>query len=93
VKTRDEIDALKLNWRADPCWNIEDTEGFEDHRTELVAYRDEMVLKWMGQKAQRDENERLRLKRKAESLNCSPELLKYIESIEYRLSELQGDTQ
>lgn len=38
-KTQAEIDALKLSWREDPTWDIEDAEGFEDHRGELAEYR------------------------------------------------------
>lgn len=34
-----EIDQLKANWRSDPCWDIEDTEGFEEHREELKVWR------------------------------------------------------
>jgi hypothetical protein len=39
TKTIEEIDALKLNWIKDPCWDIEETEGFEDHREELLTFR------------------------------------------------------
>lgn len=39
MKTQEEIEALKSNWIKDPCWDIEDTEGFEDHKEELLAYR------------------------------------------------------
>ena len=39
MKTRAEIDKLILDWREDPCWELEDTEGFEDHRTELLGVR------------------------------------------------------
>lgn len=38
-KTPAEIAALKRNWLADPCWDIEDTEGFEAHRDELQEWR------------------------------------------------------
>lgn len=37
--TPEEIDHLKKSWLADPCWDIEDTEGFEAHRAELLAFR------------------------------------------------------
>lgn len=36
---KEEIEELKRNWSIDPCWDIEDTEGFEDHKTELKLYR------------------------------------------------------
>ncbi len=38
-KTDAEVAALKANWKADPCWDIEDTEGFEAHYDELLAFR------------------------------------------------------
>jgi len=41
-KTREEIEALKANWFNDAYWDIETTEGFEDHKDELLAYRQEM---------------------------------------------------
>lgn len=41
MKTKDEVQALKDSWSKDPCWDIEDTEGFEDHYEELLAYRKE----------------------------------------------------
>lgn len=39
MKTRAELDELKLSWREDPSWDIEDTPGFEEHRAELAAFR------------------------------------------------------
>ena len=48
-KSKEEIQQLKDNWRADPCWDIEDTEGFEAHFDELVAYRAEWEEKWEAQ--------------------------------------------
>ena len=41
-KTNEEIEALKENWKRDPIWDIEDTEGFQDHRMELIEYRMQM---------------------------------------------------
>lgn len=39
MKTTEEINELNRNWASDPCWDIEDTEGFEDHYEELKEYR------------------------------------------------------
>ena len=39
MKSREELESLKRNWLRDPCWDIEETEGFEEHREELLAYR------------------------------------------------------
>ena len=38
-KTRAEIDELILSWREDPAWELEETEGFEEHKDELRAVR------------------------------------------------------
>lgn len=46
MKTQEEITALKLNWHKDPIWDIETTEGFEDHRQELLDYRIACELQW-----------------------------------------------
>ena len=43
-RTRDEIAALKAQWRADGCWDLEHTEGFEAHHDELQIYRLETEL-------------------------------------------------
>jgi hypothetical protein len=40
------IGLLKEQWLRDPCWAIEETEGFEDHREELLAYRLEQEEGW-----------------------------------------------
>jgi hypothetical protein len=40
-KTNEEVEALKENWKKDPCWDIEDTKGFEEHHDELLAWRKE----------------------------------------------------
>lgn len=46
AKTNEELQALKDNWRKDPNWDIEDTEGFEDHAEDLIAFRKEQELEW-----------------------------------------------
>ncbi len=38
------LEELKRNWRNDPVWDIEDTEGYEDIRQELYVYRLETEL-------------------------------------------------
>ena len=39
MKTPAEIATLKSSWYADGGWDLEDSEGFEAHRDELLAYR------------------------------------------------------
>jgi hypothetical protein len=45
-QTTEQIDALKQSWMKDPCWDIEDTPGFEDHQAELLAFRKETEAQW-----------------------------------------------
>lgn len=45
MKTEEELDDLKSNWSKDPWWEIEDTEGFQDHREELLAWRKDLNKK------------------------------------------------
>jgi hypothetical protein len=35
----EQIEKLKESWKKDPCWDIEATEGFEDHVEELLSFR------------------------------------------------------
>ena len=46
--TPEEIDRLKQSWRADPCWDIEDTDGFSAYYDELKAYHEQMREQWSG---------------------------------------------
>jgi 6-pyruvoyltetrahydropterin/6-carboxytetrahydropterin synthase len=54
MKSREDIEHLKQNWAGDPIWDIDDTEGFEEHRAELVEFRDKMKAEWT-ERAWRDE--------------------------------------
>lgn len=56
MKTEEEVRELKANWQADPIWDIEDTEGFEDHKDELLAFRQKCEDAW--KKAAKYRNER-----------------------------------
>lgn len=39
MKTKQEIKALFREWCDDPCWDLEDTVGFEAHYKELKKMR------------------------------------------------------
>lgn len=41
-----EIEKLKNAWHKDPCWDIEETEGFEAHRKELYQFRKKTEKEW-----------------------------------------------
>lgn len=45
-RTQEELDNLKRNWRRDPCWALEDSEGFEAHRKELLHYSEVWKAEW-----------------------------------------------
>lgn len=46
MPTKAELDKLKESWLKDPCWDIEETEGFEEHKEELRAFRLEKESEW-----------------------------------------------
>lgn len=50
---RQEISELKRGWASDPCFDIEDTEGFEDVREELLQFRKEVEDLWAKQRIER----------------------------------------
>lgn len=83
--TRDDVEKLKRNWEADPCYDLEDAEGFEEFREELVAHRIKMEQRW-------EANRLARLDKKAEQLGAPGNrlLAQYIDSLEYRLKQLEA---
>lgn len=46
MATKEEVEKLKASWSKDPIWDIEETEGFEEHREELKFFHQEMKAKW-----------------------------------------------
>lgn len=83
IRTAEEIAALKRGWKADPCWDIEDTEGFEAHRDELTAYHLECRAQW--DKAREDS-----YLETAAKAGCpgNKQLGEYIEYLESRIARL-----
>lgn len=82
MKTQEEIQSLKLDWFNDPCWNLEETEGFEEYREELKEYRLRCEHKW-------EDGYRKRIEKRAQELNCSIELIGYIERLEWQLKDME----
>jgi hypothetical protein len=39
TKSPAEVEELKRQWLADPCWDIEGTPGFEAHAAELIEWK------------------------------------------------------
>jgi len=52
MEQRRKLEALKDSWSKDPCWDIEETEGFEEHKEELLAFRKETEAKWEAARQQ-----------------------------------------
>jgi len=91
MKTQSEVKALKDNWFHDPIWDIEETEGFEDYKDELKAYRLEQESKWRAM-------EYNRLFNRARDLGIDQlgdrdnevdlRLMRYLEGLERQVTEL-----
>ncbi len=83
-KSPEEIQRLKADWLNDPCWDIETTEGFEAHRDELLAFRNERERQW-------EEQRKARLEAKAAELGIpgNTRLAAHIERLESRLIRLE----
>lgn len=81
-RTPDEIESLKANWQADPCWDIEDTDGFEAHRFELLAFSN-------AHKQACNDTELDRQLARANDMKIDIHVLKVIERLEARIKELE----
>ena len=84
MKTYREIEDLKFQWICDPVWDIETTEGFEDHKEELFKYRMQCESKW---KEEWKEN----MEKKAHKMGVpgNIKLAEYIENLEMKIERLQ----
>lgn len=80
MKTRDEVETLKAQWNDDPMWDIEDTEGFEEYRNELIKYRLVMQSKWRREWT-------AKIRNKAYELDCSYSLAEYMIKLEERIDK------
>lgn len=49
MKTRAEIDELIARWLEDPDWELEESDGFEDYKDELLAVRQKHEAEWRAQ--------------------------------------------
>ncbi len=92
MKTLAEVEALKREWAADPIWDIEDTEGFEEYRDELLTFRQQKEKEW-------EEERRKEIIEYAKKIGLEDnlKLAKYIWWLEWKIQELEtknkGDNQ
>jgi hypothetical protein len=82
-RTKQELDDLKAQWLADPCWDIYDTDGFQFHRDELYTYQERI-------EAEAHEKEEKRKEVVAGALGINRIMLVYIEGLEARIAKLEA---
>lgn len=79
-KTKEEIELIKLDWLSDPIWDLEDTEGFESHKEELLAFSISSKKKWAFKRTKDDLLMIIKVKR--HELNTLENILALIEEKE-----------
>jgi hypothetical protein len=93
MKTQEELQNLKEDWLKDPCWDIENSEGFEDHKNELLAFREQAQADW-EERAQQKLAARVEKIEKETGIR-DPLNAMYLSTfidIEQRLSRMANDT-
>jgi len=84
MATEEAINKLKAAWLADPCWDIETTEGFEDHIEELKQFRLENEARWDKKRMERKELEKNKtFQQRVE------ELRQDIKASDYRIGQME----
>ena len=86
IPTRAQVEDLKSQWLFDGCWDIEDTEGYELYRDELLAFRLEAEAK-----ATADYNAQLEAKADELGVPGNIKLAEYVMILERRLDQITTD--
>lgn len=86
-----EVAELKLDWRRDPHWDIEGTEGFEHYYSALKAYREGIAAEHEAKEAAEREARIAELDAAA-GLNGNRALAEYIIGLEDRTAQVDGYT-
>ena len=81
MKTEQDLKDLIKSWENDPCWDIEETEGFEEYKEPLKSYRLAKEKYW-------EVKHELRVLEECKKYGCNEELLKLLESLQHRISIL-----
>ena len=84
VRSLDEIESLKAQWRNDPHWDIEHTSGFEVWHDELQAFSD--AVKKANHKREMD---RLWEMSRGLGIEGNFALTRYIDSLEQRIHRIE----
>ena len=53
---KERVAELKRQWLNDPCWDIEETEGFEQYQTELLIFRLQSQLDQANERLRKYDN-------------------------------------
>lgn len=82
-----EIEALIENWRGDPCFDLEEAEGFEYHRKELTIIRRYWENEWHQQRL-------YELTLFAADIGLSDNLLlaEYLQGLEAQIKDIRAKT-
>lgn len=83
VRSMDELEELKGSWTDDPCWDIEDTPGYELWHDELLTYRKCV-------EAEHNAKFTAYVGAKTAALGINATLLRYIEQLEGRIEALEA---
>jgi hypothetical protein len=93
LRTATEVAELKASWLQDPHWDIHETEGFEAHKSELLAFQTEHEARWNNSRAQALAEENARLAKRAHDLGIpgGGEVVRLIEKLEARVATLETE--
>lgn len=89
LRTREEIEDLKREWMMDSIWDIENTEGFEAHHDELLAFSLEMCKYWNQKRAERKAACDRETQELANGLQCSFAVARQIEILQLDVQQLK----
>jgi len=84
IPTREQVEQLKHDWRRDPCFDIETTDGFERYADELRVYREEYE-----REIEQVRRERLELKATTLGVPGNTALAEYVLGLEIRIQHLE----
>lgn len=85
MPTTEEIKQLKASWVYDPIWDIEETEGFEEHKDELLKFRLEQERLWGARRARRLDEKSIQI-----GVPGNWVLAQYIEFLESQIDRLEN---
>jgi cyclopropane fatty-acyl-phospholipid synthase-like methyltransferase len=82
MKTPNDVHKLKEQWLIDPCWDIEETEGYEEYRDELKTWREQFEERMR-------EAHRKHMLRNAQQFGVTLEAIAYLEKLERKIVSLE----